>query len=119
MRHLSFISVAIVSVLAIAGCAQGTSDGLDHADARPGGGFADANPFTPDAPGFPDAGSSFPDAHVNPPPADANLPTPDAAGGGGVPLGGNCNTSSECDATAPCCFVGVCFVDPGIPGACS
>ncbi len=96
MRHLSFISVAIVSVLTIVGCAQGTSDGLNTVDARVGGGFIDANLTLPDARGFPDAMVSFPDAPVVQP-ADANISTPVDAASGQL-----CATSSDCPSSTPC-----------------
>ncbi|MCE9579947.1 MAG: hypothetical protein K8W52_42915 [Deltaproteobacteria bacterium] len=112
MRYLSFFSVAIVSVLTIVGCAQGTADGL--VDARPNNpGFIDANLSFPDSRTFPDSMVSTPDAFV-PPTADANIPsTPDAASGQ------LCATSADCPSATPCCIILFCNADPGIPGICS
>jgi hypothetical protein len=123
MRNLLLFALAL-AVAVVVGCAQGTSDEPNHADARTGTG---GNPDARMSSSFPDAPAGTPDAFVQPP-ADANLP-PDAmgsgTGGGSGTDGAICNGDNDCDTGAGyCCFdlgqpPGFCV--PGtepIPGVC-
>jgi len=109
-RRPHSIVLALVAGLVFAcGCAAGIEDNGDDGTSSPDAQehvTIDASPLPIDAAPLPI------DANL---PIDASLPI-DAAPGG-LDLGATCSTSSQC--SSGCCFIGICYIDPGIPGACS